>query len=251
MRSLKSLLAVALFCGVSAPANAQQRDEWEVSLVPIYFWALATDGNLTAGPRTVPVFLKFSDAADNLSGAFSFHFEAARGRWGLLTDLNFIRLSSDSTFTVLGQPIEGEFKFDNVMFDLGASYLINEQARFGVIGGLRTYTVSPKLEFRGTNIAVTPIDESVTSPNVFVGFVARPRITDKWTFLGRADLGGGDAKLTWSALMGFEYRVAPWGGVEFGFKALGIDVESDDRVVTKYDVTHYGPIFGFRFHWGQ
>ena len=60
-----------------------------------------------------------------------------------------------------------------------------------------------------------------------------------------------DADLTWSAVVGFEYRVASWGGVEFGYKGLGMDVKSDDRVVHDYDVTHYGPIFGFRFHWGD
>jgi len=39
--------------------------------------------------------------------------------------------------------------------------------------------------------------------------------------------------------------------VEFGFKGLGIDVTRNDALVSKYDVTHYGPIVGFRFHWGQ
>ena len=251
MRLLKTLIAVALICGVSARADAQQRDEWEVSFVPFYLWATAVDGTLSAGPATVPVFLKFSDAADNLNLAFSFHLEVSRGRWGMLSDLNLIQLSSSSTFAVAGQPIQGEFEFDNVMFELGGSYLLNDNARLGVIGGLRTYTVAPKLEFRGTNTSATPIDTSTTSPNAFVGFVVRPRLTEKWTLLGRADVGAGDADFTWSGSLGLEYRVAEWGSVDFGFKALGIDIKSDDRVVREYDVTHYGPIFGFRFHLGR
>jgi hypothetical protein len=251
MRLLKILMVTALMCAVSARVDAQQHNEWEISVAPLYFWATALDGDLSAGPATVPVFLNFADAADNLGGAFSFHFEASRGRWGVLTDLNFIRLSSSSSFTVLGRTIEGEFEFDNVMFEVGGTYLVNEGARLGIIGGLRTYTVSPKLEFRGPETATTPIDTSTTSPNAFVGFIIRPRITDKWTFLARGDVGAGDADFTWSSLVGLEYRVARWGGLDFGFKALGIDVKSDDRVVREYDVTHYGPIVGFRFHWGQ
>ena len=35
-----------------------------------------------------------------------------------------------------------------------------------------------------------------------------------------------------------------------GYKALGIDVGSEDGDVTEYDVTHYGPTFGFNLHWG-
>ena len=38
------------------------------------------------------------------------------------------------------------------------------------------------------------------------------------------------AKLTWSGMLGFEYRLKPW---------LGLD----------YDVTHYGPIFSANLHW--
>jgi hypothetical protein len=250
IRILKTLMAAALIWGTPARADAQQRDRWEVSVVP-YLWLMATDGALSAGQVTVPVFLKFADAADSLDGALSFHFEASRGRWGVLTDLNVIRLSSSSTFTLAGRTIEGEFELDNVMFELGGSFLVNEKAGFGLIGGLRTYTLSPKLQFRGTNTGATPIDTSDTSPNAFVGFVIRQRFREKWAVFGRADLGAGDADFTWSGMVGFEYRVTSWGGLEFGFKGLGIDVKSDDRIVREYDVTHYGPIAGFRFHWGK
>jgi hypothetical protein len=249
-RLVTTFMAVAVICGAAARADAQPRDEWQVSVVP-YLWLTRVDGDLSAGPVTVPIFLKFADAADIVDSAFSFHFEASRGRWGVLTDLNFIRLSSSSTFTVAGRPIEGEFRIDNVMFELGGSFLVNEHAGLGLIGGLRTYTLSPKLEFRGTNTGATPIDTSATAPNAFVGFVIRKRFKEKWTFLGRADIGGGAADLTWSALVGFEYRITSWGGLEFGYKGLGIDVKYDDRIVLGYDMTHYGPIAGFRFHWGR
>ncbi len=44
-----------------------------------------------------------------------------------------------------------------------------------------------------------------------------------------------------------------WGAIEFGFKGLGIDIsrDEDDQLVTRYQATHYGPIAGFRFHWGR
>jgi hypothetical protein len=67
------------------------------------------------------------------------------------------------------------------------------------------------------------------------------------------DIGGGNADFTWSALVGFEVRVMSWGAIEFGFKGLGIDIsrDEDDQLVTRYQATHYGPIAGFRFHWGR
>lgn len=246
------MLAVALVSGTPGLAAAEQPqgDAWEFSVVPLYFWVTELDGQMSAGPVTVPIFLEFSDAKDNLGGAFSFHFEASKGRWGVLTDLNFIQLSSSAPFSVGGRTVEGDFELDNIMFELGASFLVNQNARLGIIGGLRTYTLSPKIAFTGTGAGATPIDTSETSANAFVGVVLRPRINEKWSFIGRADIGGGDADLTWSAVAGIEYRFKPWGGLEAGYKALGIDVTGGDQELREYDVTHYGPIFGLRLRWG-
>jgi hypothetical protein len=248
------ILLILVIIGVPpARAEAQQPEKWQVSFVPLYFWATKLDGHLSAGPASVPVSLSFADAADSLGGAFSFHFEASKGRWGLLTDLNFIQLASSATFAVGPlRDIQGDFELNNVMFELGGLYALNEAKGFAVIGGLRTYTLSPKVRFTGSlGSQAAPVDDSETSPNGFVGVVLRPRISDKWSFIGRADVGGGDADLTWSAVAGLEYRLKPRIGLEFGYKALGIDVKGGDRELREYDVTHYGPIFGLRLHWGQ
>jgi hypothetical protein len=127
------MLVLALVCGAPGRAAAQQSDGWEISFVPLYFWATELSGQLSAGPGTVPIFLEFSDAADNLGGAFSFHLEATNGRWGMLSDLNFIRLSSSADFAVGPLTnVTGDFELDNVMFELGGLYLLN-----GPIFGLR------------------------------------------------------------------------------------------------------------------
>ena len=82
---VKTVLALALVSGTPGVAAAQQprSDAWEFSAVPLYFWVTELNGQMAAGPVTVPVFLEFSDAKDNLGGAFSFHFEASKGRWGV------------------------------------------------------------------------------------------------------------------------------------------------------------------------
>src|SRR5215510_4837825 len=120
------VVVLALTAGAASRADAQPAGGWEFSVVPLYFWASAIDGDLTAGPRTTPVFLKFSDAADKLGGTFSFHAEAAKGRWGMFSDLYFVRLSTSSTFTVLARTIEATFDLSNTIFEAGGSYLLNE-----------------------------------------------------------------------------------------------------------------------------
>jgi hypothetical protein len=251
-RSLKSalLLPLVLLALLPSPAAAQTSDEWQVDLYPLYVWAMSLNGDITVRSTTVPVELAFSDAAENLAGAFSFHLEARKGRWGTLVDLNFIRLSTDADFVVAGQPVTADFELKNVLFDAGASYLVHEPAALAIIGGLRTYTIAPKIELTAQIGSATPVDTSVTSPNAFVGVTARPRLSPKWTLISRADIGGGDATFTWSALAGLDFRFKPWGSLAFGYKGLGIDVEYDDKVVRRYDVVHHGPFFAFGLHWG-
>ncbi len=245
-------LAVALL-GASQPAMAQS-DKWEVVVAPLYLWASETNGNISVRDRSVPVFLDFADAADSLAGAFAFHGEARKSRIGLFADVNFIRLSTDASFTtpILSRQVNGTAQLDMTMFEAGGSYLLKPDKNFSVIGGLRTYTLSPKLEFESDVRELTVVDTSKTSVGVFGGFTFRPKLAEKWVLLTRADLGAGEA-FTWSATLGFEYRVKPWAGLMFGYHALGIDTgdASEDSNEVAYDVTHYGPMFSLTLHWTE
>jgi hypothetical protein len=245
------IVAMAVALAIPARAQAQSTDGWQVDAFPLYFWAMSLNGDISVRSASVPIDLAFSDAAENLAGAFSFHVEARRGRWGTLVDLNFIRLSTDAEFSVAGRPATADFALDNVLFEAGASYLAHEPAAVAVIGGLRTYTIAPEIALTAAAGGATPVDGSVTSPNAFVGVTARPRLSERWTFISRADIGGGDANLTWSAEAGLDFRFKPWGSLAFGYKGLGIDVEYDDKVVRRYDVVHHGPFVALGLHWGS
>src|SRR5688572_22941686 len=69
------LVSAALALVMLAPrlACAQPSDTWRGSVVPLYFWASSMSGDLTAANRTVPVFMSFDNAVDNLAAAFTFH----------------------------------------------------------------------------------------------------------------------------------------------------------------------------------
>jgi hypothetical protein len=242
---------LVVVAGMPRTASAQQNDGWQFSVVPLYFWAANLDGRMAAGPVDVPVSLEFADAADHLAGAFSFHFEVARGGWAGFADLNFISLESSAPFVVGPLTVSGDLELDNTVFEAGAIYLVVPERRLGIIAGMRTYTLAPSIAFNGAGAGAAPVDTSETSVNAFGGVVFRPQITSKWTFVGRADLGGGEADLTWSAVAGLAYQYTSWGSLEFGFKALGIDQDGGDRDLREYDVTHYGPIVGLNVRWGQ
>jgi hypothetical protein len=252
---MRCLVAPAAFFIALLPlsATAQQGDDWYITLAPMYLSAAKTDGHLTAGSKTVPVFMDFKDTASNLSAAFSVHFEGGKGRWGVASDLNYMGLSTESTFTVLQATVEGEFDYNQTVFELAGTYRASAKRNFGLIGGLRTFTVGPKVSFT-RNQTREVIDTSQTSANFFAGFTYRPRLSDKLSLLTRADIGGGDAHMTWSATVGGEYRFKPWGGVVVAYKGLGIDSGEEataETIGTGFHMTYYGPTFGLNLHWGK
>ncbi len=255
-----AVIAIVML-GMPTRADAQS-DKWEVDVAPLYLWAAETSGHVSAGSKSVPVFMDFGDAAKHLAGAFSLHVEGRQNKWGAFGDINFIRLTTDSTFStpILARPVTGSAKFDMTVFEAGASYLVKPSANFAVIGGVRSYTLSPKLTFEGDVLELTPVDVSKTAVTAFGGFTYRPKLSDKWTFLSRGDLGGGEG-YSWSGTLGFEVRLKPWAGMMFGYHALGTHVGNSTRVTTlptngagletAYDVTQYGPVFSLTMHFKQ
>ena len=248
------IAAVMLGILVPQPASAQQSDSWKMSFAPLYFWATSIDGEIATRAGTAPVFMSFDDAVDNLAGAFSFHFEAEKNRVGFFSDLNYVRLSTESDFTLQGPlatTVTGDADVADTFFEAGASYRLSETANVAVIGGLRTLTLSTQVEFSTPNVSVTPIDASRTAVSAFAGVTYRPALHEKVSLVSRADIGGGSG-MSWSGMLGFEFRPKPWAGLVIGYKAVGIEFgkETEDRDIRKVDLTFYGPIFGMNLHWG-
>jgi hypothetical protein len=255
-RDVHLLLAATVSIGVLVPrpASAQQSDSWKGTFAPLYLWATRIDGEIATRAGTTPVFMTFDDAAENLAGAFSFHFEAEKNRLGVFGDLNFVRLSTESTFTLQGPlatQVEGDVDVDNTFFEAGGSYRLSEITNVAVIGGLRTFTLSNKIEFSTTSASLTPVDASRTAVSAFAGITFRPALSEKVSLLSRADVGGGSG-MSWSAMLGVEFRPKPWAGLVLGYKGSGIEFgkETDDTQIRKVDLTYYGPVFALNLHWG-
>jgi hypothetical protein len=253
-----ALVASVAFAPRSAFAQAD--DGWRVDVAPLYLWAATTDGNLAInGTRNIPVYMDFADAKSKLAGAFTLHVEAKKGRWGILGDGMFMRLSTDVDYTtpIIGAPIAGALKLDQMIFNGKAMYEVKPGIPFMLVGGIRTLSMSPSARFTG------PVGGQLADVNVSVvnvagvgGFVYRPKIAKKMVLLTQADIGGGSV-FTWSALAGIEYHIKPWIGLAAGYNVLRIDTgsvpKSGNAAVSdlQYAVTQYGPAFSLTFHWAQ
>jgi hypothetical protein len=198
--------------------------------------------------------MQFEDATDHLAGAFSFHFEAEKKRVGIFSDLTFVRLSTEADFTLEGATpvvVNGDAEIRDTFFEAGTSYRLSDSHNVAVIGGLRVFTVGAQVEFNTVNVSLSPIDGDRTAVSVFGGLTYRPALGSKATLVSRADIGGGSG-MSWAAELGLEWRPAPWAGLVFGYRAIGVSLgnETDDHDIRQADLTFYGPVFGLNLHWG-
>ena len=125
------------------------------------------------------MYLDFADAKDKLSGAFAFHGEAKKGRWGVLGDLLFIRLSTEVSYTAgsIGVAIDGALELDQTMFNAKALYRVRPDGPLYVVGGVRTVTMSPNATFTGPlGAQLGAIDVSRTSAAAVGGAIFRPKL---------------------------------------------------------------------------
>jgi hypothetical protein len=259
VRHATTLGAVIVLLFLLTPSAASaQTSGWEVDIAPMYFWAASTSGNIAInGTKNIPLYLSFSDVSKNLAGAFAFRGEVKKGRWGVLGDVFFIRLSSDVSYTtpILSQPIAGTLKLDEILLDGKVTFEVKSGSRFYLVGGVRTVTMSPTIHFTGpTGGQLLDIDVSNTVPAAVGGFIYRPKLGDRVVLLVQADAGGG-AVFTASATGGIEFLIKPWIGLAAGYNALRVDTgavpSSGLAAVETVEaaLNQYGPVFTLTFHW--
>ncbi len=71
--------------------------EWRYDITPYIFLPSSVTGDSTVAGQTVSLDLDTSDLLDLLDFAISGRFEAWKGDYGLILDLNYIKLGADGT----------------------------------------------------------------------------------------------------------------------------------------------------------
>ena len=97
LQSVGALFCAMLLLGTAMPVNAQSAGgpsgDWRYEFTP-YLWASGMKGDVQAGnlPRT-SVDMSFTDILDILDFGIMGAFEARKGRWGLLFDAIYMKVS--------------------------------------------------------------------------------------------------------------------------------------------------------------
>lgn len=102
-RTLVCTCTAALLLAANAPAGAEtQAGAWQYELTP-YLWGAAMRGDVQSGhlPK-IGVDMSFGEIVDILDFGLMGAFEARNGRWGLLSDMVYMKVSDDATASRTG-----------------------------------------------------------------------------------------------------------------------------------------------------
>jgi len=235
------LICIVLICTTQIEAQETGSDEWQFQIAPLYLWATNLDGTMQLGGGPSGDFaVDFNDAFDNLETAFTVHFEASKGRWGLLADVMYLNLKGDQAIPGPGET--AEIRIKNLILEGAGGYQVAD--RFWIIAGLRYFKIDPTVNFQ----IASDIDESTSWTDAFAGIIWRPKLGNRWTMDARFDIGAGGSDFVWNASAVIDYRLARWAAVFAGYRYMDYDYSSSETIL-KYDVAMNGPVAAFRFFW--
>lgn len=244
MKKMCIAVAVLMLLGTVSAAEAQSgSDEWQFQIAPLYLWAISIDGSMNFRDRFEQDFaVDFSDAFDNLESAFTVHFEANKGRWGFMADVNTMTLAGSQAINTPGG--QADIDIENLILEGAAGYSFAES--WWVIAGVRYFKLDSDITFQLDIAPEIEVGESAT--DLFAGLMWRPKLGERWTFAARFDAGAGNSDLVWNAEAIIDFQIGKWAAILVGYRHLDYDYKNNNSGI-ELDMSLSGPAAAFRFFW--
>lgn len=209
--------AGALVGGVPAVHAQTGADEsWQFELSP-YLWLAGTDGTTRVGSISSESSADFTDLINKVDLGAMGAFEARKGRWSVLFDGMYSRISDSSD--------DVNVKITQQIYALaGAWRAIDGAASVDLLGGMRYNYLKPTIE-----TATARASEKLEALDPLIGIRATLRLSPRWSLVGHADVGtfkGSD--YSWQALIGAQYLISDTLTMKFGYRHYKIKYSKDD-----------------------
>ena len=252
-----ALIACTCATPLAAAEDVGTRGPWQFEVTP-YLWATGLDGTLAINNRPqqgLTVQQDFSDLFKILDLAASGSFEARNGRWGVLFDAVYFKVSDTAAVTgPLGfVTLAADGTVTQQIYTLLASYRVSDgPSQVDLFGGLRYASVQGDVEIQATLPQLALAGRSVGQKEHWVDPVIGARILhpvgDQWTLVGYADVGGFGvgSDLSWQVIAGANYAFSPGIVGKFGYRVVAFDYSEQNFA---YDMRFAGPYLGLGFRW--
>ena len=232
----------------ATPVEYNTPSGWTFTIAP-YGWLAGIEGDVGARGRTTHIDESFGDILDNLDIGFMGVGEARYERFGVFTDLVYVKLSDtgDTPFGILANSVD--FTTKSLMWTAAGEYRLLDQSDASVdaFAGFRLFSIENELDFNPPGLlGGLELSQTETWADPIVGLKGRLSVTPQiyltsWGLIG----GGASSDLVWDVMAGAGYQFTETFSAEIGYRAAGVDYSNDGFV---YDVVQQGPILGAVFH---
>lgn len=232
-------------------AGANAAAQWRVTP---YIWTTGVSADVALNGATVmDAYVPFSDLVKDVDMAAMLRIEGQRGQLGALVDLFYVGMSKPGSVVTLPDGTSGtlDAEMDLTIIDATASYSLRPRGwGLAFVAGTRVVHEATTLQLEVPTSPTTAItretDASDLLFNGIVGLRFRRPLTSRLAMESHADIGTGEADLTWSA--GSELTLALGAtrrhALHAGYKRLTIEFREEDGVQT--GITMSGFVTGFR-----
>lgn len=228
-------------------------DEWTFTVAP-YFWAAGMSGDVGIfGLEPVELNLKFRDILKDLKFAAMGVAELHNGRWGIAGDIMYSNIGTDeSVQRIVGgvdAKLDASVGTQTFTGTIMGEYRVIDQERMmlDVMAGIRIWDVNTdidmELKANGNHVGTFSGNDGATWVDPMIGVKTRldtgsPIFFTAWGLVGGVVTG---SDFGWDLLGGIGYQWTEKFSTVAGYRALGVDYESDGFV---FDVVQQGIIIG-------
>jgi len=232
----KKLICVFFLLVFQSAAHSQ---DWEWEITP-YLWAAGIEGSVLAGPQGADISVEFEDLLNVLSGGALVRFEASKDRNRFFGDLVYLALEENNARDTVGGSIAADL--DTLIIEAGYSRKVSDTLAWDV--GVRYWDFETAL--------TPPILPAATSSHSWADGFTGPRFTvdisSNWTWITRANIGGGGSDFALGVDLDFRRRFENGNSLAVGFRALSVEFEkASSAVPLVLDTTFLGLTLGYVF----
>ena len=232
---------------VVAPAPAPDWTSGWSGRATIYAWLPVINGS-QEGPDGEPlVDLDTSDVLSALDMAFMGSAQFQKGKFGILLDAVYAKLSTDGTWVQNRVKTETETKLG--FYTAALSYRLHDDPKgyVDVYGGARYFDTSVEFKLDTTLLGGGTFSKDLSWTDAIIGVHGGVNLNDRWSLRGFADYGGFDGAndQSWEIYAGANYAFSDrWEGV-LGYRYVSIQKKVTDRASLDIDIQ--GPVFGVTY----
>jgi len=219
---------------LSAPQSASPSQDppsqsgWHVSWVPAYLWLSSVSGNLGVRGKAIPFSASFSDVFDKLNIGYMTALDVRKNRVGVLTDFQYIDLSSDeksTPFGVLFSSAHSDAQQYILDPEIYGRVLDSPKGSVDGLAGIRYWHLRSNLDLRPGLLPAFHASDSRDWVDPVLG--ARFRLNlKKGVFVMLKGDGGGfgaGSQVTWQVYTGFGKEFKQRYALFLGYRRLSVD----------------------------